>query len=317
MLKVWWKIIRGRLNTNMKKNIITILFLFLFLQACKGKQENLFAGGFLGGTYDTMAKSLRDISALNVKVVDSNGSLDNINLLLDKKADFALTQVDMYYSAQLGNADIHKKTAILLPVLQDEIHLLVNASIKSVDELKGKKVAIGHPVSGIKATSISVLRLSGINFNEIQALELGPEEALPKLLNQEIDALFIVSGLPVKILSALPESAGEKIKILSFPDSVLDKIKADNKVYQRTTIPENTYSWQKVKVDTLQVQTVLLARKDLSAEKVAGFINGLFSNLDTLVSAHPEWSGIRLSSLKEKITVVPEFFHPMVKAKVR
>ena len=71
-------------------------------------------------------------------------------------------------------------------------------------------------------------------------MELGPEEALPKLLNQEIDALFIVSGLPVKILSALPESSSEKIQLLSLDNSVLDKIKADNKVYQRSIIPEKS-----------------------------------------------------------------------------
>ncbi len=299
------------------KNKIIVILLLIFLSQCKEKEETLFAGGFIGGTYDTMAKSLQDIPALKVKVVNSNGSLDNINLLLDQKADFALTQVDMYYSAKLGNAAIHQKTAILLPVLQDEIHLLVNPSIKKVSDLKGKKIAIGHSVSGIKATSISVLRLCGIDFDQIIAMELGPEEALPKLLNQEIDALFIVSGLPVKILSALPESSSEKIQLLSLDNSVLDKIKADNKVYQRSIIPEKTYVWQKESVNTLQVQTVLLARKDLSAKHVSTFVNGLFSNLDTLISAHPEWRGINQTSLKEKLTVMPEFFHPLVKAKVK
>ena len=245
--------------------------------------------------------------------INSNGSLDNINLLLDKKAEFALTQVDMYYSAKLGNAAIAKDISILLPVLQDEIHLLVNPSIKKVQDLKGKKIAIGHSVSGIKATSISVLRLSGIDFSEIEALELGPEEALPKLLNKEIDAVFVVSGLPVKILSELPENSSDKIKLLSFENSVLDQIKADNKVYQKSIIPANTYNWQKEKVDTLQVQTDLIARKDLSKDKVSNFLKELFLNLDSLTSAHPEWNGIQKNSLKEKINSLPEFFHPIAK----
>lgn len=50
----------------------------------------------------------------------------------------------MYYSAKLGNPEVAKQTTILLPVLQDEIHLLVNPSIKNITDLKGKKVAIGH-----------------------------------------------------------------------------------------------------------------------------------------------------------------------------
>ena len=297
----------------MKKSIIMILLCISFLFECKGNEDNLFAGGFAGGTYDTMAKSLQEIPALKVKVINSNGSLDNINLLLDKKAEFALTQVDMYYSAKLGNAAIAKDISILLPVLQDEIHLLVNPSIKKVQDLKGKKIAIGHSVSGIKATSISVLRLSGIDFSEIEALELGPEEALPKLLNKEIDAVFVVSGLPVKILSELPENSSDKIKLLSFENSVLDQIKADNKVYQKSIIPANTYNWQKEKVDTLQVQTVLITRKDLSSMKVSNFLKELFLNLDSLTSAHPEWNGIQKKSLKEKINSLPEFFHPIVK----
>ncbi len=301
----------------MKRNLALIVILSLSINQCKENKATSFAGGFPGGTYDTLAKSLQDNKSLKVKVVNSNGSLDNINLLLDKKADFCLTQVDMYYSAKLGNPEVAKNTSILMPVLQDEIHLLVNSSIKNVKELKGKKIAIGHSESGIKATSISVLRLSGIDFSEIEVRELSPEEAIPLLLKKEIDAVFVVSGIPVKILSALPSDSADKIKILSFEDSILDQIKSDNKVYQRSTIPANTYSWQKEKVNTLQVQTVLLARKDLSTAQVSEFINGLFSNVDTLSSAHPEWNGIKESVLKEKLKIMPEFFHQMVKEKLK
>ncbi len=301
----------------MKLNIAFIIILIASIHQCKEKADTLFAGGFKGGTYDTMAKSLQENKSLKVKVVNSNGSLDNINLLLDKKADFCLTQVDMYYSAKLGNPEVAKQTSILLPVLQDEIHLLVNPSIKSITDLKGKKIAIGHSESGIKATSISVLRLNGIDFSEIEVRELGPEEAIPLLLKKEIDAVFVVSGLPVKILSALPEESKDKIKILNFEDSVLDKIKADNKVYQRSTIPANTYNWQKEKINTLQVQTVLLARKDLPTSEVNEFIQKLFSNVDTLSSAHPEWNGIRESILKEKLKTMPDFFHSTVKEKLK
>jgi len=306
-----------RYKNFMKIKSAFIIILISILLQCKGKTETTFAGGFPGGTYDALAKSLEENKTLNVKVINSNGSLDNINMLLDKKAEFCLTQIDMYYSAKLGNPEVAKQTAILLPVLQDEIHLLVNPSIKKITDLKGKKVAIGHSESGIKATSISVLRLSGIDFNEIEVKELSPEEALPLLLKKEIDALFVVSGIPVKLLSALPADSADKVKILSFEDSILDKIKSDNKVYQRTTIPANTYSWQKDKVDTLQVQTVLLARKDLPTSKVSEFLNGLFNNADTLVSAHPEWNGIRTNILKEKISIMPEFFHPFVKEKLK
>jgi hypothetical protein len=301
----------------MKLNIAFIIILIVSIHQCKSKTETFFAGGFKGGTYDTMAKSLQENKSLKVKVINSNGSLDNINLLLDKKADFCLTQVDMYYSAKLGNPEVAKQTTILLPVLQDEIHLLVNSSIKSITELKGKKIAIGHSESGIKATSISVLRLSGIDFSEIEVRELGPEEAIPLLLKKEIDAVFVVSGLPVKILSALPEESKDKIKILNFEDSILDKIKADNKVYGRSTIPANTYSWQKEKINTLQVQTVLLARKDLPTSEVTEFIQKLFSNVDTLSSAHPEWNGIRENILKEKLKTMPDFFHATVKEKLK
>ena len=97
----------------MKLNIAFIIILIASIHQCKSKSETLFAGGFKGGTYDTMAKSLQENKSLKVKVVNSNGSLDNINLLLDKKADFCLTQVDMYYSAKLGNPEIAKQTSII------------------------------------------------------------------------------------------------------------------------------------------------------------------------------------------------------------
>lgn len=301
----------------MIKKILGLTLITLVLLHCKTKKEQtLFAGGFPGGTYDTMAKSLEANQSLNVKVIPSNGSLDNINLLLDKKADFCLTQVDMFYSAKLGNPAIQKGINVLLPVLQDEIHLLVNPSIKTIKDLKGKKIAIGHSESGIKATSISVLRISGIDFSEVEVKEIGPEEALPLLLKNEIAGLFIVSGLPVKILSALKEDAASKIKVLNLDESVTGQIKEDNKVYQKSTIPALTYSWQKEAVSTLQVQTVLLARKDLSHKEISDFVDNLFKNVDTLSKAHPEWNGIRKETLQEKIKTLPEFFHPIVKEKL-
>ena len=128
----------------MKTKSALLIILIAITLHCKGKSETIFAGGFPGGTYDTLAKSLEENKSLGVKVINSNGSLDNINMLLDKKAEFCLTQIDMYYSAKLGNPEVAKQTAILLPVLQDEIHLLVNPSIKNIADLKGKKVAIGH-----------------------------------------------------------------------------------------------------------------------------------------------------------------------------
>ncbi|MBK8394578.1 MAG: TAXI family TRAP transporter solute-binding subunit [Leptospiraceae bacterium] len=296
----------------MKNKIIILLISTLILIQCKKEGNNVFAGGFPGGTYDTLTKSLQEIPELKVNVIASNGSLDNINLLLDKKAEFALTQVDMYYSAKLGNSAVAKEINILLPMLEDEIHLVVNNSIKSTQDLKGKKIAIGHSVSGIKATSISVLRLCGIDFSEIETIELGPEEALPKLLKQEIDAVFVVSGLPVKILSELPENAKDKIKILNIESSILNQIKEGNKVYQKSTIPANTYSWQKDPIQTLQVQTVLIARKDLPKEKVSTFLKSLFLNLENLTKVHPEWNGLDKKILKEKSTTLPDFFNPVV-----
>ena len=285
------------------------LILIFSLFSCKKNQPLLFAGGFVGGTYNSIAESLKKLPDWSIKVIDSNGSLDNIYLVKDGKVDMALVQMDMYRSALYADQKIPDSVKPVVPVLQDEVHLITRKQITTPNDLKGKKIVIGHAESGIKATSLTVLLELGISDTDVILIEESPTYGIPAILNGEVDAVFVVSGMPVKILTEIPEKAGEKIHLLSLNKVFESKLNRANKIYALGEIPAGTYSWQKEKVDTLLVQTVLFANKAVKEETINSFVDSILKNKLVLEVGHPEWKQFTKDNLRKLQKSTPDLFN--------
>lgn len=272
----------------MSKKIL-IFFLFVNLIQCGKNKEVKLAGGFVGGTYHSVAESLKNLPEWKISVIPSNGSFENIQHIKSEKVDFGLVQLDMYRNAKISDPSITEKLVPITPILQDEVHLVVRKEIKNIEDLKGKKILIGHSESGIKATSLTVLREAGITETESKFIEENPTTGFKKIFTKEIDAVFIVSGMPVKILTEVTEEEGKQIKLLDLKNLFEQKLSKGNKVYALGEIPANTYSWEKDKTETLLVQTVLFANSKVSNDKIKNFIEAILNNKMTLEVGHPEW----------------------------
>ncbi len=291
--------------------LCSLLGTALALAACGPAAEPIqFAGGFPGGSYYPIAKSLNKLPGYSFNVSTSNGSFDNISALDDGDAAYTLTQLDMLQSFAISEPGIKKSVKIMMPLYTEEVHLLARRDIQSPADLAQKRVSFGHIDSGSKITSLIFLDQLGIGRTSLTVVDMPSERAVKELLEGKLDAVMIVVGRPAKILTEIPAAEKENIHLLEFTGEFYDKIEASNFVYQRSEIPAGTYPWQDGTVKTLGVQSVLAARGDIPAADVEKLARAIYANQADLESSHEKWAYLNKDELKKLHEILPDDFHP-------
>ena len=179
------------------------------------------ATGFPTGLYYHFGERLKSALAkegVTLQLKTTGGTIDNLALLNDPSSgvDFAMVQG--------GVADISKYPNLVsiagmfyepVWVWYRESAFKTNGGQLSVlSQLKGKRVSIGNIGSGTLALSNALLQLSGVGEEELRAEKLKPDDALLKLKNGELDAVFIVSAAEAPILEKLYSIPG--IRLMNF-----------------------------------------------------------------------------------------------------
>ncbi|MFC0189661.1 TAXI family TRAP transporter solute-binding subunit [Fictibacillus aquaticus] len=257
----------------------------------KTEQISIVTGG-TGGTYyplgGEMAKIIKDNAGYETSSQASGASVENMTLIQDGEANLAFTQTDIASYATEGqemfkDGKLDKIQAIgtLYPETV-QIVALKDSGIKSVDDLKGKKVSVGAPGSGTYANAEQILKVHGITMDDIKAQHLSFDESAEGIQDGNIDAAFITAGTPTGAVEALSASKGVTILPIA-----ADKIKAlmeEHKFYIEDTIASGTYKLES-EVKTVAVLSMLVASKDLSEETVYEITKAIFENTDKITHA--------------------------------
>lgn len=296
-----------------KKTLLFFIVLFFAGLSCKKEFSFRFVAGFEGGTYYKIGQSLNSIPGFKFEVQKTDGSLDNILRLAANKADFSLTQLDMLQNYAIGEPDIKGKVKILMPLYGEEVHLLAKKSIQNLQDLKGKTISIGPSDSGIKISSLIFLSQIGLKEEDIKLEEFKTEKALAMLVEGKLDAVVIIAGAPVKALSDLDKSVGNKIHLLEFAEGLYQSVRGTNLMYQKAEIPAGMYSWQEKSIRTLLVQSVLISRAEIDIPTIEEFVDNIFSNQISLGSQHSKWKGLNKKQVKLYFEKSPDLYHPAMK----
>ena len=177
------------------------------------------AGGPRGSAFFNFATTLvQDVQTRNqkvrVRVLETDGSVENAKLLARGTADYALLQSDVAYYAVAGRgpfAEIGPVTTIrgVASLFPEMLHIVVKASspIQTVADLRGRRVDVGIKESGTRYDAQALLAAYGIRDRDLARLTMdGPEEAMTKLRKGTLDAFFVTTAAP---LPALQEVCGE------------------------------------------------------------------------------------------------------------
>lgn len=261
--------------------------------AAEQKFLTIATGGSSGPYYTiggAMAKIYKDKLGYNASVQSTGASVENINLLKTKKADMAFVMSDVASFAYNGQEnfkdtgavkDLKAMAGLYLNYVQ--IVTLKDRNIKSVADLKGKRVGVGAPNSGVEVNARMVLAGHGLTYNDIKADYLSYAEAVEQLKNNTIDAAFVTSGLPNSTVIDLMTT--KDVEIVPIKKEDVEKMAQQFPFFVPAEIPAGLYKNDQP-VPTAAIRNLMLVRGDLSDDQVYKLTKAFFENLDTLKGAH-------------------------------
>lgn len=250
------------------------------------------------GTYYQFGLNLQELakrSGINLRVDNSNGSIENIYAVYQRpKTQLGIVQSDVlaFVSRVQNNPvlqGIARKTRMVFPLYNEEVHLVGKKDILDFDYLAGRRVAIGQDGSGTFMTAELLFKVSGVA--PAAKVAIGTEEALAELKRGNIDAMFYVAGYPVKLFAEGIQAEDNLAVIPITNKSILE-------FYPESEIPGGTYVWQAAPVPTAAVKAVLVAYdfRNFHCQTVGKLAKLVYENLDWLeANGHPKWKSVDLS----------------------
>ncbi|MDQ2103488.1 TAXI family TRAP transporter solute-binding subunit [Azospirillum isscasi] len=186
------------------------------------------------------------VPGLVATAVASNGSVANINAINSGSSESGFSQSDVAYWAHTGTGLFEGKgkvedLRVIATLYPETIHLVArkDANIKSVADLKGKRVSLDEPGSGTLVDSRIVLGAFGLTEKDVKAEYLKPGPAGDRLRDGALDAYFFVGGYPTGAISELATSSGISLVPITGPE--IDKMLAQYQFFAKDKVPANTY----------------------------------------------------------------------------
>lgn len=273
--------------------------------------------GGTAGTYypigGMIANSVSQPGKLIATAAASNGSVANINGVQGGSFEAGMTQSDVAYWAYNGNGIFEGKPKVsdlrLIATLYPEsIHLVARkgAGIKSVADLRGKRVSMDEPGSGTLVDVRMILGAYGMTDKDIKAEYLKPNQAGEKLKDGGLDAFFFVGGAPAGAIAELASSSGIELVPLVGPE--IDKLRNDQQFFTTDLIPAGTYQGVG-EVPTISVNAQLVTSAKLPEDVIYEVVKGMYSDATqkTLAAGHTKG---KLITKDNAVTGAGIPFHP-------
>ncbi len=279
------------------------------------KFVNILTGG-QSGVYYPMGVALSQIWSrvlpdAKVTVQSTKASAENLNLLQAGRGEMALVLGDSLSDAWKGDKESGfakplDKLRAVSGMYANYIQIVASgeSGIKTLADLKGKRISVGAPKSGTELNARAVFKGAGMTYDDFSKVEyLAFGESVELMKNRQLDATLQSAGLGVASIRDLATSV--PIQVVPIPLEVAKKI--NDAAYQTAVIPANTYPGQTTDAPTIAIKNFLVSHSGVPADAVYEMTKAMFENLDALVAAHNAAKGIKKDGAVTG-TSVP--FHP-------
>ncbi|PPK62234.1 TAXI family TRAP transporter solute-binding subunit [Actinokineospora auranticolor] len=235
------------------------------------------AAGNLNGVYNNMAQYLADtwqrtLGMPHPEVLDTSGSPENVTKLLSGAADIAFSAADVAAEPHPGGA----QPQALARIYNDYLHIVVRADgpIQRFADLRGKRVAVGSPDSGVEFIADRMLRMFDLGDpGALDRRSMKVTESAEALRDGKIDAFFWSGGLPTEAISRLADVVS--IRLLDLTEE-MPLLRKQYPVYNSASIPASTYRLTGRPVNTLAVPNFLLVSADMSPDLAEALVREFF-----------------------------------------
>lgn len=272
---------------------------------------NVLTGG-TSGVYYPIGVALSQLYSNGIEgsktsVQATKASVENLNLLQAGRGELAFALGDSVADAWNGVEDAGfkaplKKIRAIAGTYPNYIQIVANAEsgIKTLADLKGKRISVGAPKSGTELNARAIFEAAGLTYKDMGKVEFLPyAESVELIKNRQLDATLQSSGLGMAAIRDLASTM--KISFVAIPADVTAKI--DNAAYEAATIPAGTYDGQDADVPTVAITNILVTHEGVSDEVAYQMTKLMFDNLGRLGTAHSAAKDIKLDTAAKNLPI--------------
>lgn len=295
--------------------LLTVLMGSLHDAALAQRRFVTLASGWVVGVYYPIAGAMSRVVydaniGIRLTVESSGASAANAGLIASGDADLAIVQNDIAFYAYEGvtlprfEQEPVKNMRGVLALHREPVQLVARADsgIRTIADLKGKRVAVGPLGSGTEANAAQYLEAYGLTFDDLGRVErLGAAEASDYLKDGRIDAAFYTTGIGAAAIQDV--AVVTPIVLVPVPDDRLAWLRERYPFYVRQIIPGGVYAGVDEDVPTASVRAILVARAELEDDIVYNILKAAFDNLDTIHGVHSAAREITLEGATDGIPI--------------
>lgn len=318
-----------------KRNFLKGLGITLALGAAMGSatlvqaEDNrayILATASTGGTYYPVGVALATLTKvklepqhkLSLSAINSAGSGENVKLLRENEAQFAILQG--LYGAWAWNGEgpvkesgPQKQLRSISMLWQNVEQFVVKsdyAKTGTVEDLKGlagAKFSIGKKNSGTEGSGRQILGGLGVDADSLDMAYMGYGPSADALQNGTIEGMNIPAGVPTSAITRAYAALGSDMTVLDFTDEQMKAANGPYDLWTRFVIPANTYPGQTKAINTIAQPNFLAVRDDIAEEDVYLITKSIYENLSFLNGIHKATTAM---SLEKAIAGLPVPLHP-------
>lgn len=249
-----------------------------------------------GGAICRMVNKSRESHGLRCAVESTGGSVYNLNAIRNGEMELGIVQSDWQYHALNGTANFKQtgpfpELRTVFSIHSEGFTVIVrrNSKIKTLRDLKGKRVNVGSPGSGQRATMEVVMDAFGWTMKDFAAAtEFKPAEQTQALCENKVDATIYIVGHPNGAIQEATTACDTVILEVAGPE--IDKLLAENSYYALTIIPGGLYDRNSEDIRTFGIKATLVTSEAVSADAIYETVKAVFDNFEEFRNLHPAFT---------------------------
>jgi TRAP transporter TAXI family solute receptor len=211
--------------------------------------------------------------------------VDNVRILARGEADYAIVQSDVAAAALAGEGDFARGGAIdelraVGALFPEAVHVVVlkDSTLRHVGDLRGKRVDLGAPESGTRFDAVAVLEAHNLSVRDLrEARSEGGAPAVERLRRRQVDALFVTTPAPARLLQPLAAAPG--LRLLGIDDAAIARLLVARQGLSPLTLAAHTYPRQTAPVRTVGSSALLVTLADTPDAEVANLADLVFRRM--------------------------------------
>ena len=268
------------------------------------------ATGGTAGTYYPIGGAIAAAASKNPNIrasaETSNAATANANMVATKEIEIAFCQADVTAWAINGELMFEgrplKNLRTIAALYPETVHVVVSkqSGITHLLSLKDKRVGVGAPGSGTEGDARAIFKTIGMTYDDMSVQFLNFGEVSSRFKDEQIDAGFVVAGVPAAALMDLATT--KDITLINFDKAMMDALIAANPFFQANVIPGGTYRGVDEDITTPAVMAILITHDEMPEEVIYNFTKSMFENLGDIHASHAMARNITLENATKGLT---------------